>query len=208
MQTEWIKVDEPAAIEHTADVLRNGGLAAFPTDTVYGLGVLLSRLDALERLYLIKGQNQTRSISILFADPAQAGLFLNVPEEPLNRLAKAFWPGALTIVGAAKAGVPAGVIHEGMVGVRCPDLPLLSSLLQLAGPLAVSTANLPGEPFPVTAQGVHRQLNGRIHLLLDGGASPLGAVSTIVEIKPDQAPQVLRQGPVSEEAVRKARASG
>jgi len=201
MQTESIKIQQPNALQYAADVMRNGGVAAFPTDTVYGLGVLLTRLDAIQRLYFIKGQNQTRSVSILIAEPAQVEQFLQYSKPVLTRLAQTFWPGALTIVAPAKAGVPAGVIHDGLVGVRCPNLISLRSLIQLTGPLAVTTANLPGEEFPVTAAEVHRQLKGRIHLVLDGGPAALGQASTILEIRPDQAPLVVRSGPVSDQAI-------
>lgn len=157
------------------DLVRRGGVVAFPTDTVYGLGCL-----HLAKLYQVKERPPEKRIAYLVADaPAQ------LPPAAL-RLAKAFWPGALTIVSGDEA-------------YRMPDHPLALALLRATGPLPVTSANLSGAGATGDPDEVWAQLAGRIEALVDGGPCPGGQESTVV----DTDGAVLREGAVSSAAVRR-----
>ena len=120
-----------------------------------------------------------------------------------ERLASRFWPGALTLVVSKRPDVPESVSPTATVAVRVPDHPAALALLSASGPLAVTSANRSGEPSAVTAEEVLGAIGGRIDLLLDGGRSPGGVASTVVDCTV-QPPRVLRAGPVSEADIRKA----
>jgi L-threonylcarbamoyladenylate synthase len=112
------------------------------------------------------------------------------------RLIAQFWPGPLTVLVPKKPTLPEAISATSTVGVRVPDHDVARALLRLAGPMAVTSANLSGEPNPVTAEEVQRQLGGRIPLILDGGRTPGGIPSTLVDCTGDQ-PLILREGPIN-----------
>ena len=205
MKTEIMRADHPIAFTHAADILNHGGLVAFPTDTVYGLATLPFQEEYIERLYIAKGRNSDRAIAVLLGDYNQLEQVARDIGETARRWAQAFWPGPLTLIVPGNDSIPKILSPAPTIGVRIPDHPVALSLLRLVGPLAVTSANLSGQANTNTAQEVYDQLEGRIHLILDGGRSPGGVPSTVVECTTAE-PVILRQGPLSlEDLMRKLR---
>ena len=199
-ETRLIPATQPDAIEQALRILRAGGLAAFPTDTVYGLGALAFDGPAVESIYAAKDRPVEKAIPILIADADDLDkVAVDIP--PMARiLAARFWPGPLTLVVPKQPTLPAAVSATATVAVRIPDHPVARALLRAAGPMAVTSANLSGQPSPVEAEEVMRQLNGRIPLVLDGGVTPGGIPSTLVDCLGAE-PVLLREGPLTKEQI-------
>lgn len=203
MKTEIIPATHPSAILHAMDILDRCGLVAFPTDTVYGLAALAFNEEGIERLYVVKGRNHTRAIAILLSQIGQLDqIALDLTAEA-RRLAESFWPGPLTLVLNRHPNVPAILSPEPTIGVRIPDHPDALRLMDQTGPLAVTSANRSGEPPATSAEAVLAQLKNRIHLVIDGGTSPGGVPSTVVDCT-QPGFKVLRSGPITEEQLRAA----
>lgn len=195
MKTEVIPADHPRALSAAVAVLQKGGLVAFPTDTVYGVGALVFAAEAVLRLYEVKGRSSEKAIPVLVAQPGDLEQVSAGLTPGARRLAARFWPGPLTLVVPKHPALPQAVSALPTVGVRQPDHPVAQRLLALAGPLAVTSANLSGQPSPASAQGVLDQLDGRIDLLLDGGQTPGGVASTVVDCTAER-PVIVRAGPI------------
>lgn len=195
-ETEVITADHPEAMEHSLSVLKAGGLVAFPTDTVYGIGALAFRDDAVRRLYPIKGRNAQKAIAVLIAGLEILPQVAAKVSALALCLAERFWPGPLTLIVARHSSVPSAVSSLPTIGVRVPDHPVALKLLRLAGPLAVTSANLSGEPSLCRPSDVFRALGGCFELLLDGGVAPGGQPSTVVDCTGKE-PVILREGPIS-----------
>jgi L-threonylcarbamoyladenylate synthase len=196
MKTEILAADHPVAFLHALDVLRNGGVLAFPTDTVYGLAAYPFTEEMVERLYVAKGRNSTKAIAILIGDMADLKQIVSdMPQLALN-LATHFWPGPLTLVLSGQDSLPKNLSTNRTIGVRMPNHPVALSLLRQAGPLAVTSANLSGKGNANSAEEVLEQLGGKIHLILDGGVTPGGVPSTVVDCTSPE-PVILREGPIS-----------
>ena len=200
VDTQLLPADHPGALERALEVLQNGGLVAFPTDTVYGLGALALDAAAVERIYAAKGRSLEKAIPILLGDPGDLGKVAVEVGEMALKLAARFWPGPLTLVVPRHPSIPEAVSPLPTVAVRVPGHPLARALLRLTGPLAVTSANLSGQAGPSTAQEVLVQLGGRIPLILDGGRTPGGLPSTVVNCVGSE-PQVLREGPITLEQI-------
>ncbi len=196
MKTEVIQSDHPVALPHAVDVLQNGGLVAFPTDTVYGLAALPTKTEFIESLYTVKGRESTRAIAILMSSPAQLSKVSVSPNEIAQKLANRFWPGPLTIIVPKHPSLPKVLSPSTTIGVRIPDHEIALQLLELTGPLGVTSANISGQENTVTAQEVLEQLDGRFHLLIDGGRTPGSIPSTVVDCT-SMEPKILRPGPIS-----------
>jgi len=196
MNTEVIKSDHPIALQHAVDVLQNGGLVAFPTDTVYGLAALPVKTEFIESLFTVKGRESTRAIAILISSSDQLDDISLSPNKNAQILAKKFWPGPLTLIVPRHPSLPEILSPNPTIGVRVPDHGLAINLLTLAGPLGVTSANISGQENTTTAEEVLMQLDGRIHLLIDGGKTPGSVPSTVVDCTTLE-PQVLRAGPIS-----------
>jgi len=207
MKTELLSADHPIALHHTIDVLRHGGLVAFPTDTVYGLASLPFQAEYVERLFAAKGRNSSRAIAILVGKIEDLPLVTVKLSKKALLLAKKLWPGPLTLVVSKNPRLPDVLTQNTTVGVRMPDHPLALALLSAAGPLAVTSANLSGMDNANTAQEVMEQLDGRIHLILDGGRVPGGVPSTVVDCTRSEL-VVLREGPLTLETMQKVLAEG
>jgi L-threonylcarbamoyladenylate synthase len=201
MKTETLSANDPGAVQYALEILRTGGLVAFPTDTVYGLGALAFDQAAIESIYLAKDRPLEKAIPILIGDADDLDrVAINIPE--LARLLSArFWPGPLTLIVPKRVGLPEVVSSTGTVGVRVPDHEVARTLLRAAGPMAVSSANLSGQENPCTAEDVVRQLNGRVPLVLDGGGTRAGIPSTVVDVTGAE-PVILRQGPITLEQIK------
>ena len=197
MKTNHLSSDSSNSISHAVDVLKRGGVVAFPTDTVYGLGVLASMSVSIERLYTIKGRDHTKAIAVLIANTDQINQIVAHADEKILKLARRFWPGPLTMVLTKHKDLPDKLSADETIGVRVPDHPVALKLLEEAGPLAVTSANLSGGENALTGDEVMKQLSGRIHLLLDGGETPGGVPSTVVDLT-GNLPKLLRSGPIGE----------
>ncbi len=197
MITETIDAQDPSALIRALEVLQSGGLVAFPTDTVYGVGGLAFDGKAVESIYLAKDRPNEKAIPILIADIEDlVKVSFSIPMVAM-KLAARFWPGPLTLVVPKFPGLPEAVSATSTVGVRIPDHIFARALLRVAGPMAVTSANLSGQPSPSTAQEVLAQLNQRISLILDGGTTPGGLPSTVVDCSRTKL-EIKRTGPISD----------
>ena len=185
-----------------ARVLRDGGVAAFPTETVYGLGADALNPDAVARVFEVKGRPAFDPLIVHVADPDQLSGVTGAFPETGVRLAERFWPGPLTLVVPKAAAVP-DLVTAGLptVGVRIPDHPLALAMLRAAAcPVAAPSANRFGRTSPTTAAHVLEQLGERIDLVLDGGPCRVGVESTVLLLT-ESPPVVLRFGGVTVEAI-------
>jgi release factor-specific protein-(glutamine-N5) methyltransferase/tRNA threonylcarbamoyl adenosine modification protein (Sua5/YciO/YrdC/YwlC family) len=196
--TPLISGENPDAILQAIQVLRQGGLVAFPTDTVYGLAADAFRSECIEKLFIAKGRDSNKAIAVLVGDFSQLTQVAAQISVIAERLAQRFWPGPLTLVVPRRPDLPAVLSPLPTVGVRMPDHPLALALLKQTGPLAVTSANISGASNPLTAQDVLQQLDGRIDLILDGGVTPGGVPSTVVDCTTADL-VILRQGPITRE---------
>ncbi len=201
MITETISAQDPSALQRALEVLQSGGLVAFSTDTVYGVGGLAFDGKAVESIYLVKDRPVEKAIPILIADIEDLVKVCYSAPQYAMKLAARFWPGPLTLVVPKFPGLPEAVSATSTVGVRIPDHTFARVLLRVAGPMAVTSANLSGQPSPSTAKEVLAQLNQRISLILDGGTSPGGFPSTVVDCS-GRNPVIIRKGPISERDIQ------
>lgn len=201
MKTEILHASQPKALERVLSLLHQGGLAAFPTDTVYGVGALAFDAKAVESIYTAKMRPVEKAIPILIGKAEDLEIVTSSLPPLAEKLASRFWPGPLTLVVPMNPALPNIVSATKTVGVRVPNHPVARALLVEAGPMAVTSANLSGQSNPRTAQDVWRQLNGRIPLILDGGEAPGGVSSTVVDCIGAE-PTILRQGPISMEDIK------
>ena len=201
--TTSVPVDS-TILERAVEILRRGGLVAYPTDTVYGLAALPTDARAVQRLFETKSRSPDRVVSLLIASPADVALVAtDVPEEA-QRLMRAFWPGALTIVLQKASGFPSDAVGE-TVALRVPDHPVPRELARLLGaPITGTSANVSGGPEPLTADDARSQLGEAVDLVIDGGRCPGGRPSTVVDCTVTP-PRIVREGAISrEELVRAA----
>ena len=203
MKTEVMRATDPNALRYAADVLRNNGLVAFPTDTVYGVGALAFKPEAVQRLYIVKGRSTDKAIAVLVARNSDLLRVAGELTPSARQLALKFWPGSITLVVPKHPDLPKAVSALSTVGVRLPDHLVAKKLLELTGPLAVTSANRSGEPNALTAAEVLARLSGRIDLIIDGGPAPGGVPSTVVDCTGPQ-PRVLREGPISAAEIERA----
>jgi len=191
-------------VRAAAEVLRRGGMIAYPTETFYGLGALARDPAAVERLARAKGRPDDKPLPLLAADRAQVEE-VAVLAGAAARLADAFWPGPLTLVLPARPGLPAAVTAgTGTVGIRVPGSEVARALALAAGGALVSTsANAAGEPPPARAGDLSPALAARLDGVLDGGPTPGGLPSTVVALE-GEGIRLVREGAVPFGAVRAA----
>jgi L-threonylcarbamoyladenylate synthase len=190
-------------VEQAATILKQGGIVAYPTDTVYGVGAAINIEPAVARVYQIKERPHSRALPILLADKSQIADVAEVVPLLAWRLADKFWPGALTMVLLKSESVPNIVTGEGKsVAVRIADHPVPIALVRGLGvPIAGTSANLSGSPSALTAEEALTQLGDRVDMIIDGGRCPGGRESTIIDLTRD-IPLILRQGPISLEELK------
>lgn len=201
MKTEHITDD----LSRAAEILRAGGLAAVPTETVYGLAADGLDAAAVERIYEVKGRPAVKPLSLLVPGAEALALYgRNVPRSAYT-LAAAFWPGPLTIVVEADPKIPKIVLAGGAtVGLRCPKSDKTLEILQKCGlPLACPSANPSGAPSPRTAEDVGAYFDGKIEAIVDGGPCGVGVESTIVDLTAEPY-RILRQGALPAEEIERA----
>lgn len=193
MKTEIVPASE---IQTAIEVLQKGGIVAFPTDTVYGLGALAFHQEAIERIYLAKNRPIEKAIPVLVGDLKDFDLVASSTPDMAKRLAEKFLPGPLTCIIPKRSTLPPAISATDTVAVRIPNHQVALNLLKRAGAMAVTSANISGEESPATAEEVYKQLNGKIPLILDGGKTPGGIPSTLVDCT-KETPMILREGPIS-----------
>jgi L-threonylcarbamoyladenylate synthase len=196
-----------AGVKEAVSILRAGGLVAFPTETVYGLGARAFDAASCRRVYKAKGRPSDNPLIVHVDGPAMLARVVKRVSPLARRLMKAFWPGPLTLVLEKTAAVPAAVTGgRKTVAVRCPSHPAALALIRALGePIAAPSANRSGRPSPTTAAHVLRDLRGRVPLILDGGPCRRGLESAIVDAR-GRNPVLLRPGTLAPEAI--ARAAG
>lgn len=184
-------------------ILKRGGIVAFPTDTVYGLGASANLQQAVERVYQVKERPRSMALPLLLADRLQISEVAEPVPPVAWLLADNFFPGALTIVLHKSNSVPDIITAGGLtVAVRIPAHPIPVALANGLGmPLVGTSANLSGKPSVLTADEVHAQFGEKIDLIIDGGRCPGGRESTIVDVT-GKTPVVLREGAISGEELK------
>ncbi|RDV84524.1 L-threonylcarbamoyladenylate synthase [Ammonifex thiophilus] len=178
---------ESPALEEAGELLKRGELVAFPTETVYGLGAVV-REEALCRVFAVKGRPARKPLTLHLADPEEVSRYVKEVSSVAGRLISSFWPGPLTLILPAASGLPPSLTAgRETVGVRVPDHAVARKLIRTVGlPLAAPSANLSGRPAPTRAEHVLAELGGKIAGVLDGGPTPLGIESTVVEVRGEE----------------------
>jgi L-threonylcarbamoyladenylate synthase len=200
MKTELLtKADIPRA----AEILKNGGLVAIPTETVYGLGASALNEAALKKIFEVKGRPADNPLIIHVSSSYELEKWCRNIPAAAYRLAEVFWPGPLTLLLEKKPVIPS-LVTAGLntVAVRCPRHPLTLELIKQSGvPIAAPSANISGKPSPTTAGHVMSDIGGKIEAVLDGGPCSVGLESTIVDmtVKP---PSILRPGGITKEQLK------
>lgn len=189
--------DSPDARERAARVVTGGGVVAFRTDTFYGLGADPFRSDALELINALKGRDN-KPILVLASEPVDAGRLVAEVTRAFEVLASRLWPGALTLVAAAREDLPELLTAgTGTVGVRLPDDPEAREIVRACGGLLTATsANKAGEPPAMSADEVARYFPEGLGLIIDGGASRSQLPSTVLDVTGAR-PRLIREGVVS-----------
>ena len=190
-----------AAITAATDAVKSGRLVVLPTDTVYGIAADAFDNGAVARLLAAKGRGRDMPVGVLVGSwHTISGLVYSVPEAA-HELIRAFWPGALSLVVQQAPSLKWDLGDaRGTVMLRMPLHPVALEVLREIGPMAVSSANISGQPAASTAEEAHRQLGGLVDVYLDGGTSEQQAASTIVDLT-GETPKILREGPVGASAV-------
>jgi len=201
MKTELLDANETGAIARAAALLVAGQIVAFPTDTLYGVGVNPFDATAIERLYVMKARSLDKGIPILLADASDLTRVAAAVPPLAQRLISEYWPGPLTLVLPKHPDLPANISPNANIAVRIPDHPIGRQVIRQAGGcVATTSANLSGEPPTATAAAAFAALENLIAAVLDGGPAEHGLSSTIVDCTVDP-PAVLRRGPIDLEAL-------
>ena len=204
MKTEVIKIDQnnmdTEALERAAAIIRDGGLVAFPTETVYGLGADALSAEASKKIYAAKGRPSDNPLIVHVAEFSDMEKIAQEMPEEAKKLADAFWPGPLTMIVRKNDKVPYETTG-GMdtVAVRMPNHPVALELIRRSGGyIAAPSANTSGRPSPTKAEHVRKDMDGRIDMIIDGGKVGIGIESTIVDMTAEP-PMILRPGYITKE---------
>ena len=207
VETEIVSVDNhmdnAVSYQQAVDILRKGGVVAFPTETVYGLGALATDEQAVQRIFEAKGRPSDNPLIVHIGTKEEVDKYAVDIPEAANKLMDACWPGPLTLVFHKRAGVIAENVTPGFqtVGIRMPDHPVALRLLkELGAPLAAPSANRSGKPSPTEANHVYEDLQGRIPLIVDGGRTGVGVESTVLDMT-TVPPTILRPGGMTREMI-------
>lgn len=204
MNTRVVRVDkdnpDKTVLQEVGEVIKKGGLAAFPTETVYGLGGNALDEDAARKIYAAKGRPSDNPLIAHVSCVEEVEPLVKEIPEAGRKLMEAFWPGPLTMIFPKSEKVPYGTTGGlDTVAIRMPDDPVANRLIALAGvPVAAPSANTSGRPSPTTADHVWQDMNGRIDMIIDGGPVGIGVESTIVDVS-SAVPAVLRPGAITME---------
>lgn len=207
-QTELVKINpeniDQKMIKHLAEIVRAGGVVAFPTETVYGLGANAFDALAIRKIFQAKGRPADNPLIVHISDmDMMAQVTAQVPEKA-QKLIAAFWPGPLTIVLPKSPKIP-GEVTAGLdtVGIRMPDHNVALALIAAAGvPIAAPSANISGKPSTTSAKHVAQDLAGKVEAIIDGGQTKVGLESTVIDLT-TEIPTVLRPGGISIEELER-----
>lgn len=216
METKLIRVDAQAlqdeekagnvrkALQEAGEIIRQGGLVAFPTETVYGLGGDALNPESSKKIYAAKGRPSDNPLIIHIADMEHLGKITKEIPQSAYQLADAFWPGPLTMILPKSEAVPSQTTGGlDTVAVRMPSHPVAMEFIKAAGGyVAAPSANLSGKPSPTTAKYVMQDMDGRIDMIIDGDGVDIGLESTIVDLTGEK-PMILRPGYITEEMLDK-----
>lgn len=189
-------------LKYPAEIIRNGGIVVFPTETVYGIGVNGLDRNAVEKLYKIKERPLDKPISLLVSDFEMIEKVAQNITEVEYKLMKKFFPGPLTIILNKRDIVPDIVTSGGdTVGIRMPKEEITRKLIEYAGvPIAAPSANISGKPSGTNLQEIIQEFEGKVDYFIDGGKSEIGISSTIVKVI-DEIPYILREGSISKKEI-------
>ena len=190
-------------IQRAVTILQQGGLVAYPTDTVYGLGACMADIAAVDRIFQVKGRPKGMALPVLLANRTQIEEIVTSVSPAARLLADAFFPGALTIVLPKSDAVPDIITGGGKtVAFRIPNHPVPIALIkQLGKPIVGTSANLSGLNSALSAAEVMKQIGDKIDMVIDGGRCPGGTESTVIDLSGDK-PVIRRQGAISIEKLR------
>ena len=203
MQTELIFPITAAALERAGELIRGGGLVAFPTETVYGLGANALDGDAVRSIFEAKGRPGDNPLIVHISAIDQLARLIAAEPSPMARaLMDACWPGPMTLIFPKSDAVPAAVTAQlSTVAVRFPAHPVARALIDAAArPIAAPSANRSGRPSPTTAAHVLEDMDGRIPMILDGGPCDVGLESTVIDVT-GETPRILRPGGITPERI-------
>ena len=189
-------------IEHGINILNRGGVIAFPTETVYGLGVSIGNARAAERIFQIKGRAHTKALPLVISRIEQLqDVAINIPEI-VQTLGNAFWPGPLTLILFKSRLVPDVITSGGnTVAVRVSPHPIAIALVEGLGmPITGTSANISGKPSPITADDVETQLGNTVDYVVNGGRCPGGIESTIIDVT-KEIPVIIREGAIHRDTI-------
>ena len=213
MNTKVVRIKEEEKTRETleknpglleaAEILKNGGLVAFPTETVYGLGANALNEEAAKKIYAAKGRPSDNPLIAHISCMEELPAIVKEIPEAGRKLAEKYWPGPLTMIFPKKDIVPYGTTGGlDTVAVRMPVDPVANCLIHLAGvPIAAPSANTSGRPSPTKAEHVIEDMDGKIEMIIDGGAVGIGVESTIVDVS-GEIPTLLRPGAITIEMLR------
>lgn len=191
-------------VTEAARILTRGGVVAFPTDTVYGLGADARNPDAVRRVFDIKGRPPDSPLPLLLGDIAQVPAIAQDLTPTALCLAERFWPGALTLVVPAIPPYSPALVQDGFIGLRIPDDPFCLRLIErFKGPITGTSANLTGLPPCMTGEEVRKQLGRKVDYILDAGRAGGGLPSTVLKVSGDEV-TILREGAIPADAIHAA----
>ena len=201
MKKQYVYNLENINLEEIGKLLKEGKLIIYPTDTVYGVGGIMESEDAIRGVYLAKQRNFSSPLIVLVSDPAKIDKIAYIEDynrEKIEKLIKKFWPGGLTIILKKKPCVPDIMTANGdTVGVRMPNLQTSLDIIQSVGGLFPTTsANISGEATPRSFEELSEVFKQRVDILVDGGKSPVGVASTIIDMS-EKTPKIIRVGAIS-----------
>jgi L-threonylcarbamoyladenylate synthase len=196
MKAKTINIAHPNALDQTIKVLKNFGVVAFPTDTVYGLASMAFEPTAINKLYQIKDRDQSKAIAILIGNIGDLEKISQKIGGKERAIANEFWPGPLTLIVPRHTNVPDIISPLPTIGVRIPNHPFVIQLLNAIGPLAVTSANVSGGNNPQSVEDVLAALGEKFDLAIDGGTTKGGKPSTVLDVT-QQPYKILREGPIT-----------
>lgn len=184
------------------DVIQKGGIVAFPTETVYGVGIHFDDEEALERLMEAKNRDYSKAITLMVADKKDISQYAYISSQA-QKMIDQFMPGMITLIFKKKESVRDSMTNgKSTIGIRIPDSEFVLSLLKKVGPMLVTSANLSQHPNTTSTQEVLNQLDGRIDLVVDGKTSD-NIASTVVDVSQDEI-KILRDGKITKEQIEEA----
>lgn len=201
---DYIKIDKNfklTELKEPVEIIKNGGIVIFPTETVYGIGVNAFNEEAVKRLYEIKQRPLSQAISLLVSDMEMVNKIAKDITELEYKLMERFFPGPLTIILRKKEIVPNIIAYQDTVGIRMPSGEIARKLVEYAKvPIAAPSANITGKPSGTNLQDIIKDFEGKVDYIIDGGKSQIGKASTIIKVI-DNVPHILRNGSITAEQI-------